>query len=144
MTMHNQRVPQDYGPPSGHSETLVEPAMAQAWKEWFVIYPTSPFSLIGSTMIYSGHIPMTPVTSALHRIKPLTAFRSQLLKVGTQVKTGSCLSFLASGSRGALVKASLTQALCTQTGHMLGAPLLRLTCSRRRYGMVCSSIELRI
>jgi hypothetical protein len=93
---------------------------------------------------HSGHIPMTPVMSALHQIKPLTAFRSQLLKVGTHLKTGSCLSSLASGSRGALVKASLTQALCTQTGHLLGAPLLRSTCSRRRYGLVCSLIELRI
>ncbi|KAG1851404.1 beta-glucan synthesis-associated protein-domain-containing protein [Suillus subluteus] len=39
--------PQDYGPLSGHLETLVEPAMAQAWKE-------------------CGHILMMPATKASH------------------------------------------------------------------------------
>jgi hypothetical protein len=87
---------------------------------------------------------MTPVTSALHQIKPLMAFRSQLLKVGTKVKTGSCLSSLASGSRGALAKASLILVLCIQMAHMLGAPLLRSTCSRHRYGSVYILVELRI
>lgn len=46
----------------------------------------SLFSLIGLTIVHSGHIPTTPVTSVLHQIKPLTAFRSWLLKAG------SCLS----------------------------------------------------
>jgi len=85
---------------------------------------------------------MTPVTLALHQIKPSMAFRSQLLKAGTQPKAVYCLSSLASGSRGALAKASLTRVLYIQMGHMLGAPLLRSTCSRHRYGSVYVLIQL--